>query len=290
MKAQGSRRESRTVLVTGAATGIGLAVARAMADRGWRVLGTAMPDQDASSLLLLPRTAILRVDLASPSSLDDLVRSVLGEPRLDLLVSNAGIALPGPMEATRAADLRRQFEVNAIAPLLLASALAPKLRTSRGKIVFIGAGQGRVALPFGGGYGASKAALASLADALRAELSDTGIAVSVIEPGSVATGIFHESRHTAMKVLDGMTPELSARYRAPLEAVLAKSARAMASALPASRIGDLVADIADSAAPKPRYLIGRDAWALASIAVVPARVRAAVVQRMMRSTGGADQR
>ncbi|GAA5100400.1 hypothetical protein GCM10025760_37680 [Microbacterium yannicii] len=194
------------------------------------------------------------------------------------------------MAATQAADLRRQFEVNAIAPLLLASALAPKLRTSRGKIVFIGAGQGRVALPFGGGYGASKAALASLADALRAELSDTGIAVSVIEPGSVATGIFHESRHTAMKVLDGMTPELSARYRAPLEAVLAKSARAMASALPASRIGDLVAEIADSAAPKPRYLIGRDAWALASIAVVPARIRAAIVQRLMRSTGGADQR
>ncbi|MFC7945301.1 SDR family NAD(P)-dependent oxidoreductase [Microbacterium oxydans] len=272
---------SRTALVTGAATGIGLAIVRVLAEQGWRVLGTALPGQATPAIDASLGVQFLEVDLADEASRQHLIGRLAREHRLDAVVSNAGIAVPAPLEVAPLDELRRQFEINTIAPIMLARALLPRLRDVRGRLIFIGAGQGRVALPFGGPYAASKAALAAMTDSLRAEIADTGVTVSLIEPGAIRTAILEESRVRASMLLDELPDEMAGRYRRPLEATFARSEKAFRRASAPQRIAHLIAGILESPAPKPRYLIGRDAVALAFVAHLPARWRARLVARLM---------
>jgi NAD(P)-dependent dehydrogenase (short-subunit alcohol dehydrogenase family) len=271
---------ARTVLVTGAATGIGLATARVLAADGWRVLGTALAGQDTADLAGVAGVRVLETDLADSTARDTLTGMLRAEPRLDALVSNAGIAVPGPVEGVPVDQLRAQFELNTIAPVHLAQAVLPQLRATGGRMIFVGAGQGRVALPFGGPYGASKAALAALTDALRLETAKTGVTVSLIEPGAVRTGILADSRRRADALLAGLPADLASRYGDRLLATLARSEAVFARALPADEIAHLIQRILAAPAPKPRYLIGREAVGLAVVAALPARWRAVLLARL----------
>jgi NAD(P)-dependent dehydrogenase (short-subunit alcohol dehydrogenase family) len=277
----------RTALLTGAATGIGLATARLLSTDGWRVIGTALPGQDSTDLTALPGVRVLHVDLGDDASRTTLIRAFEAEPRLHALISNAGLAIPSPVEGMPVAQLRAQFEVNTVAPVHLVQAVLPRLRVTGGRMVFVGAGQGRVALPFGGPYGASKAALAALTDALRLEIADTGVTVSLIEPGAVRTGILADSRRRADAVLARLPEDLAARYRDRLLATLARSETAFATAMPAEEVARLILRILAAAKPKPRYLIGREAVGLAVVAALPARWRGALLARLARPTGSA---
>lgn len=276
------RGDMPTVLVTGAATGIGLSTARLLSANGWRVLGTALPGQ-SSTALLHAGVEVVEVDLTNASSLTNLIRTISAISRLDALVSNAGIAVPGPVEGLAAKDFHVQFKLNAVAPILLAQSLLPQLRSARGRMVFVGAGQGRVALPFGGPYGASKAALASLTDALRSEIADTGITVSLVEPGAVRTDILTDSRERGMAVLDRLPQEIAQRYREPVLATFARSKKAFERAISPDKIGRLILHILTTPKPKPRYLIGREAVGLAILALLPARHRSKLVSRLARA-------
>jgi NAD(P)-dependent dehydrogenase (short-subunit alcohol dehydrogenase family) len=272
----------RTALVTGAATGIGLEIVRVLAAQGWRVLGTALPGQATPAVDGTRGVQFLEVDLADEASRQRLINLLAGEPRLDAVVNNAGIAVPAPIEGVPLDELRRQFEINTIAPLMLARALLPRVREVCGRLIFIGAGQGRVALPFGGPYAASKAALAAMTDSLRSEIADTGVTVSLIEPGAIRTTILDESRARASVLLNGFPDEMADRYRSPLEATFARTEKAFRRASPPQRIAERIARILDSPAPKPRYLIGREAIVLAFVAHLPARWRARLSARLMR--------
>lgn len=271
-----------TVLVTGAATGIGLSTARLLAAEGWRVVGTALPEQDTAKL----RDAgaeHLHVDLTDQDSLAELTHAMTSLPRLDALVSNAGIAIPGPLEGLSTEEIHLHLALNSMAPIQLATAALPQLRETHGRMVFIGAGQGRASLPFGGPYGASKSALAALTDALRAELADSAVSVSLIEPGAVRTDILTSSRERGLHLLDSLPAEVAQRYRDPMVATLEKSERAFRSALAPDEISRLIQRILTRPRPRPRYLIGREAKALALLAVLPARLRARLVARLGRS-------
>ncbi|GAA1546672.1 SDR family NAD(P)-dependent oxidoreductase [Brevibacterium picturae] len=276
------RDEMPTVLVTGAATGIGLATARLLAANKWRVLGTALPDQDSTAL----RDAgakIVEVDLTSRSSLTSLIRTVSATSRLDALVSNAGIAIPGPLEGLSADELHLQFGLNTIAPMILAQGVLPQLRASGGRMIFMGAGQGRAALPFGGPYGASKAALAALTDALRTEIADSGVAVSLIEPSAVRTDILTTTRERGQALLDRLPHDIAERYRDPMRATFARSEKALRGAIAPDTLSQLVLRVLTTPNPKPRYLVGREAVGLAFLALLPARQRAKLVSRISRT-------
>ncbi|MEU3273529.1 SDR family NAD(P)-dependent oxidoreductase [Saccharomonospora sp. NPDC006951] len=271
-----------TALVTGAATGIGLATAQALVSADWKVLGTAMPGQETAELESAGAT-VISVDLTVESDRERLFRTVGEEPRLDALISNAGMAAPGPLEALPDDSIRVQIELNSIVPALLAKAVLPALRQSRGRMVFIGAGQGRVALPFGGPYGASKAALALLTDALRAEVASSGVSVSLIEPGAVRTGIMTESKARGRQLLEDLPPDIAARYSRGMTATIEQAERAFATALAPDDLAKQVVRILSARKPKPRYLIGREAVGLAILAQLPARLRARVVARLAKS-------
>ena len=181
---------THTVLVTGSGRGIGRAIAVRLARSGWRVYGgvrtdVAAKDLAAESDLITP----VKLDLTVPEHLDAL--DAVLPARLDALVHNAAVAVAGPIETLSRADMHEQFDVNLVGPLALTRAMLPRLRTARGRVVFISSINGRVSFPFTGIYNASKYATEAVADCLRVELRPFGVQVGLVEPGVIDTDPWH---------------------------------------------------------------------------------------------------
>ena len=208
----------RTALVTGAGSGIGLAVVHRLARQGDRVTGTVRDPARARALAEAARGRGLDIgyrplELSSPESVTALADDLNAAGGVDLLVHNAGYGVFGSIEEVDPATAARQFTVNLLGPLDLTTRLLPGLRERRGHIIWIGSLAGRFALPFQAHYSATKAAIASVSDALRLELAPHGVRVTCIEPGDVATG-FTDARKVvrpeASPYLDALTRCLGA--------------------------------------------------------------------------------
>jgi short-subunit dehydrogenase len=206
------------VAITGAASGIGRALALAYAGRGVEL---ALIDRDRDGLAATVRDAGARatafpVDLADPTAIDALARE-LGP--VDILVSNAGVAVVKPLSETTPDDWRWVFDVNVWAPIRLTRALVPVLPRG-GKLAFVASLAGLVGAPGMVAYSTSKFALVGFAESLRAELAASGIAVTVVCPGYVRTGLHRATRYANPafeRMLDapsgwwGVSPEAAAR-------------------------------------------------------------------------------
>lgn len=190
----------RVVLVTGAGSGIGRAIAERMARDGDRVIATVRSAERASALTEeatdqgLP-LVYRALELTSQESVAALAAWLEAEGRLDVLVHNAGFGVFGAVEEVSEDATERQFTVNLLGPLALTRRLLPLLRALRGRVVWIGSLAGRLALPFQAHYSATKAAIASMSDALRMEVAPFGVAVTCVEPGDFATG-FTDARQS----------------------------------------------------------------------------------------------
>ena len=178
----------RTILITGCSSGIGLATARLLRDRGWRVLATARKPEDLHRLEHSERLEAIALELADPSSIAACARETLRrtDGQLMALFNNAAYGQVGAVEDVSADVLRRQMEVNFIGTHALTCALIPAMRAQGyGRIVNCSSVLGLVTGPFRGAYSASKFALEGLTDAMRLELQGSGIHVSLIEPGPI---------------------------------------------------------------------------------------------------------
>ncbi|GIM90576.1 oxidoreductase [Paractinoplanes toevensis] len=177
----------RTVIITGASSGIGAAVARRLGAMGFTVYAAArrvgeVPPDDG--------IVAVKADLSDHASLDDLVGRAVDETgRVDVLVNNAGYGSMGSVEEVPTEEARRQFEVNVFGPARLTQLVVPHMRErGRGRIVNVTSVGGRIYEPLGGWYHASKFAVEGLSDCLRMELAPFGIDVVVVEPGATRTG------------------------------------------------------------------------------------------------------
>lgn len=180
----------KTILITGCSSGIGLASARIMRGRGWRVLATARTDADRDMLRADVGVEVLSLELASADSIarcvDEALR--LTDGRLDALFNNGAYGQVGAVEDLTPEVLRRQIEVNLIGTHDFTRRLLPAMRAAGGgRIVQCSSVLGFVSVPYRGAYCASKFALEALSDAMRHELAGTGIHVSIIEPGPIRT-------------------------------------------------------------------------------------------------------
>ncbi len=194
----------RSVVVTGASTGIGWGTTKVLIANGFRVFGSVRKPSDADRLqkefgddfspLLMDVTDETAVRQASAQ-----VEAHLGRERLAGLVNNAGIAVPGPLLHLPLPDYRHQIEVNLFGPLVVTQALAQLLGTDSGRqgkpgrIINISSVGGKIGVPFIGAYAASKHALEGMSETLRRELMLYGIDVIIIGPGSVATPIWDKA-------------------------------------------------------------------------------------------------
>jgi NAD(P)-dependent dehydrogenase (short-subunit alcohol dehydrogenase family) len=177
--------ESAVVLVTGASSGIGRAIANRLHRLGSRVYGTS---RRAGVEAEWP---MLQLDVRDDGTVQTLMPELLRrEGRLDVLINNAGIAMVAGLEETTPNDLREQLEVNAVGPFRMICAALPVMRRQgRGRIINISSLSGLVPHPFLGAYSASKHALEALSETLHHELRGTGIHVTLVEPDGLRTHI-----------------------------------------------------------------------------------------------------
>ena len=184
----------KTILITGATSGIGRHAALHLAQRGHRVIATGRNRQALAALKASLEGAaleVLELDVTDGESIARAQAAVdaLTDGRgLDVLVNNAGFGVLGPTELITDGDLRAQYETNVFGLLAVTRAFLPKMRArGAGRIINISSLGGRYTLPMFGVYNSTKYAVESLSDALRLELGPFGVEVALIEPGAIAT-------------------------------------------------------------------------------------------------------
>ena len=180
--------QPKTILITGASSGIGFDAARTLARQGHRVYAAARR-VDRMVPLKADGVMPLRMDVTDEASLEEGVRTVLeAEGRIDVLVNNAGYGYFGAVENVPLEEARRQLEVNVFGLAQLCRLVLPAMREQgSGRIVNISSVAGKAVLPFGGWYHVSKYSVEALSDALRMEVRPFGIDVVLVEPGGIKT-------------------------------------------------------------------------------------------------------
>ena len=255
-------REKGAVLVTGAAGGLGKACALRLVREGYKVFAGVRDLRAAEGLSkeIGPRLTTILLDITIAEQVKaaaELVGDSLGqEAGLVGLINTAGIALSGPLEFLPLESLRRIFEVNVIGQVSVIQAFLPLLRRSQGRIVNLGSGSGIMALPFVGGYSASKFALRALNDSLRRELRPWRIAVILVDLGFIGTGLKEKSLAEAKETLEGLPPDAKDLYARPFSAGIKFMTRAFEEATPAESVAELIFKALREKRPKSRYGIG----------------------------------
>ena len=255
---------SRTLLITGASTGIGQACALAFDREGWTVFAAVRREEDGRALAARASSRLtwLMIDVTNHAQIAaarDTIDAACGDRGLDALVNNAGVAVAAPVEFVPVRELRHQFDVNVFGLVDVTQTFIPLLRKAKGRIINIGSIAGRITTPLMSPYCASKHAVEAITDALRLELHPWGIQVSVIEPGVVATPIWEKGTAQMQERLATMPREALDLYdpfiRAFGRVVKGMSRRAM----PPEDVVNAVRHALESRKPRPRYVVGRDA-------------------------------
>ncbi len=256
--------DGRAVVITGASTGIGAACAFHLDRLGFLVFAGVRKDQDGKALQEQGVNKLVPVllDVTDQGSIEQAkvtVARTLGSSGLFGLINNAGIAVVGPLEAVPIPDFRRQMEVNVIGQVAVTQAFLPLLRKGHGRILNMGSIAGRSSMPLMAPYSASKHALEAITDALRLEVQQWGIHVSIVEPGAIATPIWTKSGKGAAD-LDAATPsELRTLYSAVVAGVRKVVGEAAQRAIPPAVVAKTVEHALTAPCPRTRYLVGTDA-------------------------------
>ena len=276
------RREA--VVVTGASSGIGAGTAALLAHAGYTVFAGVRTEADAARAATLhEHVRPLRVDVTDRDAIHAAADAVAASRHvLRGVVSNAGIAVGGPLEFLPVDELRRIFEINVFGAMELTQAFLPQLRSSRGRLVFVGSISGRIAVPFVAPYSASKFALRAFADALRMELAPAGVGVSLVEPSAVKTPIWSKGRDSREALLALLPPQAMERYGAQMEAMFAQVEREESGAMPVEDVARAILHAVTSRKPRARYLLGTGARAGSVVALLPIALRDRAIRASMK--------
>lgn len=242
-----------SVLVTGAGRGIGLAITEHMSRKGWDVYGTARSADALQRLDRLPNVHAIDLDITDRSAIAALPDRLPAE--LNGVVNNAGIVVNGPVEGLSLDDLARQLDVNVISQIAVTQAVLPKIRSSRGRIVFISSVSGLFTTPGTGAYNASKYAIEALADALRMELRPWHIQVSLVEPGPIRTDIWTGVLDEHDRMAEQLRDEHRRLYAPHLAGTRKLLARMQKLAADPSKVSQAVDHALTSRRPRRRYLL-----------------------------------
>jgi len=247
----------KTVIVTGASSGIGKSIASQMAQAGWQVYAGVRSDDDAQELgeisgLISP----VKLDVTDRSAIEDvagLVRESLRGQKLAGLVNNAGIAQPGPISMQPVDEIRQHLEVNVMGAVNMMQIIAPllgqdeHLKGPSGRIINITSLGGKIPSPFIGAYTATKHALESLTDTVRMELKLFGIDAIVVGPGAVNTPIWQKALE------QDQTPFANTPFGEPLKKFLESMISAGKSGLEPEEVASVVQEALTARFPKRRY-------------------------------------
>jgi NAD(P)-dependent dehydrogenase (short-subunit alcohol dehydrogenase family) len=270
--------ERRTVLVTGANSGLGLAALLEVARRGFRAVGSVRSQEKAAVVREAAARAGVEVATAQLDITDaDQAKQVIEEHAPLAIVNNAAYMHYSAFEDTPEVEARALLELLAIAPMRLVRLALPRMRAAGwGRIVNVSSIVARFPFPMMGWYQAGKRALEAVSDALRMEVASDGIEVILVQPGSFKTGVIDDIRR------DAHERARDSRYRATYERMI--DAVGMTEPLwgEPDQVARVIADAIASRWPQPRYVVGVDAWFNYLSAPLPTRVRDFVMRRMLR--------
>jgi NAD(P)-dependent dehydrogenase (short-subunit alcohol dehydrogenase family) len=245
---------SKTVLITGASSGIGKATAELFREKGWNVVATMRTPQNDTTLNKLDRVLVTRLDVTDSASITAAVEAGLNEfGKIDVLVNNAGYGAFGPLEATPMENARRQFDTNVIGLLEVTKAVLPHFRAQGdGVIVNISSMGGKMTFPLGSLYHGTKYAVEGISEALHFEMEPIGTKVKIVEPGMIATDFGGRS-------FDFSNDESMTEYQGIVGSLFAALGPMMENASPASLVADVIYAAATDGSDQLRYRAGEDA-------------------------------
>ena len=250
--AAGHAEAQKAVLVTGASSGIGRRITEVLAENGHFVYAGARKDKDLAELNEMDNVEAVRLDVTVQEDIDAAVARITEAGRgLHGIVNNAGVVVVSPMNEAKESDLDFVFDVNVYGPYRINKAFAPLLIESQGRTTTIGSISGFVTWPRGGIYTMSKFAVEAYTDTLAAEMAESGVRVSVIQPGNFKSKIRRKATLYAMDKTTEQVAQLSDEERARLDETTAREL-AMQEPDPVAEAA-LHALFADE--PKRRYMV-----------------------------------
>jgi NAD(P)-dependent dehydrogenase (short-subunit alcohol dehydrogenase family) len=259
-----SEHSHRSAAVTGAGGGLGRDIALGLAAKGYVVFGTAMSAAEVQDLKDASgrRVSLTVCDMTREQTVKAWaggVSDALGDSGLDLLINNAGILTPGPIEVLPLDAIRREFDVNVFGALSVMNAFLPALRKARGRIVQVSTWTASVPLPFNGPSGASKAAMEVFAAVYRAELKSCGVDVVVAAAGNMRTGGPAKTAAALARVADEMTVEQRGLYEQSFKTFATTLNGMQSSGLDSVLAAKRVIELAEQVPAPSRAPVGTDA-------------------------------
>jgi NAD(P)-dependent dehydrogenase (short-subunit alcohol dehydrogenase family) len=248
---------SKTILITGASSGIGKATARYFQEQGWNVVATMRSPTREQELTALNGVLVTRLDVQDPASLKSAIAAGIARfGKIDVLLNNAGYGAYGPLEATPMEKIRRQFDVNVIGLLETTKAILPHFRANRsGVIVNVSSVGGKMTFPLGTLYHGTKFAVEGLSEALSWELEPLGVRVKIVEPGAIKTDF-------AGRSFDFSNDEGMVEYQPIVQKLFAALGHLTSHASDPLVVAKVIYEAATDGSNQLRYTAGEDAKAL----------------------------
>jgi NAD(P)-dependent dehydrogenase (short-subunit alcohol dehydrogenase family) len=262
--------EKKTVVITGASSGIGRACVLRLVQSGWRVIATVRKSKDGDELqseIGADLTPVMMdvTDRASIIAAAEQVSSQLHGRGLDGLVNVAGIGMVRPLEYVTPSDLQEIFDINVFGQIAVTQTLLPLLRKARGRIVNISSVGAHIAIPFGSLINASKSAFGTFSDTLRLELHPFGVRVCAVEPGAIKTPAVEKTLGNVEAVVGKLPASGAAQYGEMLKRFARRAYTREMNGSPPEIVAQAVHHALTARRPRTRYRVGKHASLLAAM-------------------------
>jgi len=279
--------EKKSVVITGASSGIGNASVARLVHSGWRVFATVRKSHDGDALQSAygPEVIPVLMDVTDRPSIvaaAQHVTSYLQGRGLDALVNVAGIGMVRPLEFVTPADLQQIFEINVFGQIAVTQAFLPLLRKARGRIVNISSIGAHIAIPFGGLLNASKSAFGIFSDTLRLELHPFGLRVVAIEPGAIKTPAVDKTLGHVEEVISQLPAAGAAQYGPMMKRFAERAYAREMGGSPPEVVARAVHRALTARNPRNRYRVGKHASLLATLPkILPEGLLDSLLLKMM---------
>lgn len=249
---------SKTILITGASSGIGKATAKYFAEKGWNVAATMRTPGKETELQQVENVKVFKLDVTDKATIKSSYNEIMNEfGGVDVLLNNAGYGLNGPLELISESQIKREYEVNVFGLMNMIKTYLPHFRDKKdGVIINVTSGAGIIGIPYTSVYASTKFAVEGLSESLTFELKKFGIKVKVVEPGAIATDFNTRSMD--------MPEEMSNTdaYNADLEAFGAKVAGLVQQSSQPIVVAEAIYQAATDGSDTLRYGAGEDVKAI----------------------------
>lgn len=248
---------NKTILITGASSGIGAATAQLFQSKGWNVIATMRSPENETELTTLDNVLVAKLDVLDLDSIENVIKEGIRKfGKIDVLLNNAGYGAYGTLESFARENIVRQFDTNVIGLLDVTKALLPHFRGNKsGVIINISSIGGKMAFPLGALYHGTKFAVEGISESLSYEVEQFGGKVKIVEPGAIATDF-------AGRSFDFSNDETLTEYQDLVGKVMTGLPALFETASTASLVAEVIYEAATDGTNQLRYTAGEDAKAI----------------------------